>query len=204
MQKNNKSKYLALTFCLIPLGAQAAGNCKVAATTCEVERIVANKLAAAPQPNNAIPANIAVTSKITGVSNFIPEKKNGRSDYTGSATLTLEIYNGTDSTVDVVCSGASPAYLKYYGYSGRKITSSTNTLLTPTPADAGTPPTLSIAAAASLSVSTSTDTVTTAVTAFSPDSLWSVTMTGQYLCTITPADTSYTEVTVLVPITFDS
>ncbi len=204
MQNNNKSKYLALTLCLLPLGTQAAANCKVAATACEVEKIVTKRLAAAPQPNNALPASLVVTSKITGVSNFIPEKRNGRSDYTGSATLTLEIYNGTSDTVDVTCSGASPAYLKYYGYSGRNITASSNTELTPTPSAAATPPALSITAAAATSVSSSADTATTAVTAFSPDTLWSVTMTGQYLCTITPVDTNYEEVTVLVPVSFDS
>ncbi len=204
MKKNNQPKYLALALCLLPLGLQAAKTCKVAATTCEVESIITQRLLSAPQPNNAIPANVAVTSKITGISNFIPEKKNGRSDYTGSATLTLEIYNGTNDTVDVSCSGASPGYLKYYGYSGSKITSATNTQLTPTPSGAETPPDLSITAAASGAVSASADTTTTEVTAFSPSSLWSVTMTGQYLCTITPADTAYDAITVLVPVTFDS
>lgn len=204
MHKNNKSKCLALTLCLVPLGTYAADSCKVAATRCEVEKIITQKLAAAPQPGNALPASAAVTAKITGVSNFVPDKKNGSSDYTGNATLTLSIYNGTSDTVDVSCSGDSPAQLKYYGYSGSKITSSTNTLLTPTPSGAGTPPALSISAGAATSVSASADTDTTAVTSFSPSNLWSVSMTGQYLCTITPADTNYEAVTVLVPVTFNS
>ncbi|MDF1645900.1 MAG: hypothetical protein P1U61_02810 [Legionellaceae bacterium] len=204
MQKNNKSMCLALTLCLIPFGAQALGKCKVAATTCEVEKMITERMLSAPQPDNAIPANIAVTSRIIGISNFVPEKKNGRSDYTGSATLTLEIYNGTNDTVDVTCSGAAPAYLKYYGYSGRQITSATNTQITPTPSAAETPPALSITAAASASAATSADTATTAVTSFSPSSLWGVSMIGSYLCTITPADTAYDETTILVPVTFDS
>ncbi len=203
-KNNNKSKYLALTFCLVPLGVQSAGNCKVAATTCEVDKMITQKLLSAPQPGSSIPANIAVTSRITGVSNFIPDRRNGRSDYTGSATLTLEVYNGTSDTVDVTCSGESPASLTYYGYSGGQVNSSSNTQITPTPSGAETPPALTIKAAASGSVSTSTDTSTTPVTSFSPSNLWGVSMTGKYLCTITPADTAYDAATVLVPVTFDS
>lgn len=186
------------------MSTQATAQChdRIAATKCEVHEMI-SQAQFSLQPGNPVPANVAVTLQIMAVSSFQPSKQNGAANYSGSATLTLTAYNGTAATVDVSCATTTPSALSYYGYSGSKITDATNIAITATPAAAATPPALSIAAAAAEATSTVSGT-TTAVTSFTPNNLWSVSMSGQYLCTITPADTAYAPATVLVPVHFSS
>lgn len=200
-------KRVAILLAVIELGTLSSGasavsaECRVAATRCEVKDMI-NQAQFAPQPGEALPANVAVTLHIAATNNFQPAKSKGPSNYAGNGSLTLNVYNGTAAAVGVTCASATGS-LNYYGYSGASITTATNVSLTPTPAGAATPPALSIATASAGATST-VSASTTAVTSFAPSNLWGVTMSGQYLCVITPTDTAYATATVLAPVNFSS